>query len=303
MSNITGLVAASFTPFTEAGELNLDAVAPQAKLLAKNGVGGVFVCGSTGEWSSMTTEERKALSLQWRNVRPKGQRLIIHVGHCCLKDAQALAEHAQQIGADAIGALAPCFFRPATVKDLADFCAELAAAAPKLPFYYYHIPVRTGVNFPMVDFLRAGAERIPTLAGIKFTNENLMDYANCLQLDRGRFNMLYGCDELLLPALAAGAEGAVGTTYCYFSIAYLRVIRAFRAGDLAKARLWHGRAREMIGVLFRYGGLPAAKVMMSLAGVECGPVRKPLTSLTPQASRAMRQELKDRGLLKWFSRA
>ena len=95
-----GLVPAVLTPFDAAGELNLAAVEPHANLLAADGVAGVFVGGTTGEFSSLTVEERLALAARWAAV-VKGTpvRLVVHVGANCLPDAKRLAAHAQSAGA------------------------------------------------------------------------------------------------------------------------------------------------------------------------------------------------------------
>ena len=93
---------------------------------------------------------------------------------------------------------------------LVECCAEIAAAAPRLPFYYYHIPIMTGVAVPMTTFLTEAARRIPNLAGLKYTANTLHEYQECVALDGGRFDVLFGFDELLLPSLAVGAAGAVG---------------------------------------------------------------------------------------------
>ena len=97
--------------------------------------------------------------------------------------------------------MAPSFFRPSTVEQLVDFCAQIAEAAPGLPFYYYHFPAMTGVDFPMIDFLKGASRRIPNLKGIKFTHENLMDYNRCLHFEKDRFQILFGRDEMLLAAV------------------------------------------------------------------------------------------------------
>jgi N-acetylneuraminate lyase len=175
-------------------------------------------------------------------------------------------------------------------------------AAPKLPFYYYHLPAMSGAHFLMIDFLRAAAGKIPTLAGIKFTNENLMDYAQCLDFEGGLFDMLFGRDEILLAGLALGARGAVGSTYNYAAGVSHRILSAFGAGNLAQARLWQARSREIVDVMIRCGGQPAGKAMMKLAGIDCGPCRRPLGLFTAPQYRKMVEQLKARGLLKWFSR-
>src|SRR5262249_38649408 len=151
---------------------------------------------------------------------------------------------------------------------------------PSLPFYYYHMPAMTGADLPMHDFLKVASRRIPNLAGIKFTHENLMDYTRCLNLDDARFAILFGRDEILLAALAMGATGAVGSTYNYMPDVYLRLIESFNRGDMESARRFQSLAVEIIAVMSRRGGLPAAKAMMKMIGLDCGPVRAPLQNLS-----------------------
>ena len=153
----------------------------------------------------------------------------------------------------------------------------------------------TGVNPPMTEFLRLAAKRIPNLAGLKFTDENLMSYFQCLTCDEGRFDILFGRDEILLAALALGATGAVGSTYNYMPSIYHRVMESFQAGDMAAARRWQSLAIQIIAIMARRGGLPAGKAIMKMIGLDCGPVRPPLRSLTPEECAAFRKELAEVG--------
>jgi len=298
---IEGLVAAPFTPMHEDASINLDVVGQLARFLAANGVTGAFVCGSTGEGPSLTLPERMQVAERWMATAPGTLRVIVHVGHLCINDCKALAAHAQQIGAFAIGTVAPCYFKPATLDDLVDFCAEIAAAAPKLPFYYYHIPVLTGVTFPMTEFLETGAERIPTLAGLKFTDEDLMEFRQCLRVQDGRFNVMFGRDEIMLTALALGARAAVGSTYNYMSPLYVRIIDAFESGDIESARADQSRAIDVVSLLHKYGG-GAGKAIMNITGVDCGPVRPPLRNLSDEQQAELRADLERIGFFGYCSR-
>lgn len=293
---LTGLIAAPFTPMHADGEVNLDMIGRLADALVEEGVNGVFLCGTTGESLSLTVEERKAVAERWREVAGDRLTIIVHAGHPCLKDAAELVRHAGAIGADAVGAMPPSFFRPASLDDLIAWCAELASCAPETPFYYYHIPSMTGVDFPMVDFLRRAEGRIPNFAGIKYTHSDLMDYAACVRHAAGGYDVLFGRDEILLSALAVGATGAVGSTYNFAAPIYRRMMEAFAAGDLARAREEQARAAAVVRVFSKYGGLPAQKAIMAMRGLDCGPVRPPLRSLPPDAYRALREELRALGL-------
>lgn len=300
--HITGLVAPPFAAFHADGSLFLDKVEYQAESLFLSGARGAFVCGTTGESLSLTVPERMALAERWAAAAPRELAVIVHVGHPCLEDCKALAAHAQKVRARAIGAMAPCFFRPADTDGLVAWCAEVAAAAPELPFYYYHIPSMTGVNIPVADFLERAADRIPNLAGAKFTYENLMDYHRCLSLRGGRFDMLFGRDEILLSALVLGAKGAIGTTYNFAAPLYLRIIEAFERGDLATARAEQLRAVEMVQTLLRHGGLPAFKAVMKMIRVDCGPVRPPLRDLSLEERHRLHQDLERIGFFDYCSR-
>ncbi|HEX8916083.1 MAG TPA: dihydrodipicolinate synthase family protein, partial [Humisphaera sp.] len=112
-AKLTGLVAATHTPFAADGSLNLSAVERQAEHLARAGVAAVFVGGTTGESASLTTDERIALAGRWADVvRQSPLRLVVHVGSNCLADARALASHAAAAGAAAVSMLAPSYFKP-----------------------------------------------------------------------------------------------------------------------------------------------------------------------------------------------
>ena len=237
-----GLVAATHTPFQPDGQLNLAGVERQAEHLHGNGVKTVFIGGSTGESHSLTVEERLTLARRWSEVvRGTGLRLVVHVGSNCLANARTLAAQAQELRADAIAALAPSYFKPKSLDALVACCADIAGTAPAVPFYFYDIPVLTGVQFPMPEFLAVAADRIPTLASIKFTNADLMAYQNCLHAQDARFDIPWGVDEYMLAA----------------------------------ARAEQFRSVQLIELLAGFGYMAAAKAVMGLLGVEVGPARLP----------------------------
>ncbi len=291
----TGLIAAPFTPMNSDGSVNLNLIEKQAKSLVDNRVQGAFICGTTGEGVSLSTQERMRVAEKWRESSPPELRIIVHVGHESLAESRALAAHAEKLKAGAVAAIAPAFFSVSGIEALVDHCARISEAASSLPFYYYHIPAMTGVDLPMHDFLECAAPRIPNLAGIKFTHENLMDYRRCLEFDGGKFEILFGRDEILLAALALGAAGAVGSTYNYLAPVYHRVLESFRAGDLEAARRFQSLAISIIAVMSRHGGLPAAKAIMKLTGLDCGPVRPPLVNLSDEQFENLKAELNGLG--------
>jgi N-acetylneuraminate lyase len=282
MEKTIGLVAAPFAPMRADGELDLAVIPAYAEKLRRDGVRGVFVNGTTGEGLSLTSAERKAVTEAWR-AHAGSMKLFAHVGHTSVLAAGELATHAERIGVDAIAAIAPCFFKPA-LPELAAFCAAVAKRAPGTPFYFYHMPSMSGVAVSALSFLRSAAPAIPTLAGVKFTCEDLMDYQQCVAEQGGRFDMLFGRDEILLSALAVGARGAVGSTYNYAAPLYRRIVDAFARGDLAEARRRQARAQALVRILIDSGnGVVCGKAMMPLlSGIDCGPCRLPLPAFGPE---------------------
>lgn len=295
-----GLVAATHTPFRADGSMDLAVVERQAEHLKAGGVGYVFVGGTTGESASLTVEERRMLTQRWSEVvQGSGLGLVVHVGANCIADSRALAAHAESVDAVAISALAPSYFKPRSLEVLIACCAEVASAAPGTPFYYYDIPVLTGVSFPMVDFLEKAPEKIPTLAGLKFTNPDLMAYQFCLRLGGGHWDLPFGVDEHFLGALAMGARGAVGSGFNFAAPIYRRLLAAFGRGDLEAARVEQFRGAQLVQVLVRYGYMGGAKAVMEMLGVPVGPARLPNTSLDAAQKARLRAELESLGFFEW----
>jgi N-acetylneuraminate lyase len=296
-----GLVAATHTPFDRHGDLMLAGVEKQAEHLLRDGIQAAFIGGTTGESHSLMLEERLQLAERWMAVA-KGTplKMVVHVGGNCLNDAKRLAEQAQQLGAAAVSALAPSYFKPKNVDALVACCAKIAAAAPGLPFYYYDIPPMTGVHIPPAEFLAKAAERIPNLAGIKFSNPDLMAYQKCVNFAGGRFDIPWGSDEVLLAAMAVGAKGGVGSSYNFAARIYLRMIAAYEKGDLATARMEQFRSVQLIDLLAGFGYFAAAKALMGRLGVEVGAPRLPLDSLTPERQSELFAKLDSTGCLEWI---
>ncbi|MCK5000464.1 MAG: dihydrodipicolinate synthase family protein [Anaerohalosphaera sp.] len=295
----TGLIAATFTPMKPDGSLNLDMVAPMVDHLIADGIKGMYVCGSTGEGPLLSTDERKATAKAHIDTAKGKLPSIIQVGHNSLTEARGLAAHAQSIEADAIAAIPPMYFKCTTVDDLVDCMAIIASAAPDTPFYYYHVPGLTGGNFDMIEFLKQGSEKIPTLAGIKYSNITLFEFQDCLHYDNGKYSLLFGCDEMLLAGLATGAPGAVGSTFNFAAPLYNRIIDAYNKGDMKLAQELQLLSVRLIKMLFGYKGQPAFKAIMKLLGIDCGPNRMPLRSLDKNEAEASERDLEAMGFFDW----
>lgn len=301
MEKILGLIDAPFTPFYENGEVNLEPIEQYAKMLAKNGLKGVFINGSSGEGYMLTEDERMRLAERWVEVAPEDFKVIVHVGSTCVKSSECLAVHAQKIGAFGIGAMASPFPKVGRIEELVKYCEEIAAAAPELPFYYYHIPAFNGAFLSMLDFLKAVDGRISNFAGIKYTYESLYEYNQCRLYANGKFDMLHGQDETILPCLAmGGAQGGIGGTTNYNGRCLVGILDAWEHGDLEKARELQNFAQEVINVICHFrGNIVGGKRIMKLIGLNLGKNRTPFNNMTDEEEACMKQELEE---IDFFSR-
>ncbi|MES4920559.1 dihydrodipicolinate synthase family protein [Hoylesella timonensis] len=293
MEKIIGLIDAPFTPFHENGDLNLEPIEKYAAMLQKNGLQGVFINGSSGEGYMLTTEERMQLAERWLKVAPQGFKVIVHVGSCCLRESQKLAAHAQEIGAWGIGSMAPPFPKISRIEELVKYCEAIANSAPDLPFYYYHIPAFNGAFLPMLELLKAVDGRISNFAGIKYTFESLYEYNQCRLYKNGKYDMLHGQDETILPSLAqGGAQGGIGGTTNYNGRELVGIIEAWKNGDIETAREKQNFSQEVINVICRYrGNIVGGKRIMKLLGFDLGPNRVPFQNMTNEEEQQMKKEL------------
>lgn len=292
MKRIKGLIAAPFTGFKEDGTIDLSAVERQQRFYKDNGISGVFACGTTGEGSALTLQEKKALFKEWAKFRGEDFAVIGFLGGTSVAECRELMKYAKECGLDAVAMTAPYYQKAANVKDLALTLAEVASAEPDLPFFYYNIPCLTHVCPPMISLLAEVDRIIPNFAGIKYTFENLMDYQLCLEFKDRKYNIMWGRDEMMLPALSIGAETFIGSTYGYNAPIYLAIMKAFKDGDIAEAARLQYKANLIITRLDKYGN-GCGKAFMKAAGLDLGPCRRPLSTMPEKTYAEFMNDLKD----------
>jgi N-acetylneuraminate lyase len=296
MKKIKGLVSAPFTPMTESGAVDYGKIEMQASLFKKYNLSGVFVCGTTGEGISMTVDERKKVVEEWAKFTDDKLRLIVHVGNDCLEVAKELSAHAEQVGAYAVSTIGPVFFKPKNMELLADWCGEIAAAAPNILFYYYNIPGLTGLNFPMRDFLPLLEERIPNLGGIKYSNEDHFDMSCCIRYKNYKYDVFFGMDEILLSGFMVGARAAVGSFYNICPAIFNEIIENYEKGDLDKAMELQAKVQQLARLYFKFGGNVAiGKAILKAGGVDIGPARSPMPKVSEEKFAALKAALDEMG--------
>lgn len=281
------LIAAAVTPLTEGGAtVDLDAIPSYAAFLAEHGTDGVFACGTTGEGVYLSPDERRAVASAFRHA-VQGI-LVVHAGAQNTADTVALAEHAAEIGADAVAVIPPPYFPLDADALTMHFVAAARACAP-LPFFCYAFSPRSGYPLPVEVVRRIGAS-VDNLAGLKVSESPFDRVLPYLELG---LPVLIGNEPLLADGLAHGAIGSVSGMSSVFP-------------DVVRSALDEPDERSMAGLAALRGAMEAggrfiasAKHALGRRGVGVtSAMRAPLRSLTP----AEASEL-DASLAPWITAA
>lgn len=304
MQKIEGLISAPFAPLSAKDEVMYDSIPAYYDFLERNKIVGAFINGSTGEGVSLTQKEKLKTVEAWTTCskEKKTMNVISLVGGTSYKECIENAQHSAENGVDAIALLAPYYFKPAGAKQLAEFCALVAEAVPQIPVYFYHIPVLSGCNVSMYDYLQEAAPIIPNLAGIKYTHEDFMDFLSCIHFMDGKYDMMWGRDENMLAALVLGSRSAVGSTFNYAAPLYYQLIEAFDSGDLPLARKLQQMSIDMIRLLGKYGGIATGKAYMKYVGLDMGQFRLPVKNTWVENYEKFADDVNSLNMQEFFSK-
>ena len=290
---IEGIIPALHTAYDAQEEIDFNVQRDLVRRLIAQGVHGLFLCGTSAEFPFLSLEEREKLT-ELVVAEAVGQvPIIVHVGAPKPSDAVRLAQHAARLGVQALSSVPPYYYsyRP---KAIIDYLQEIASST-ELPFYYYHLPERTGISLD--ERLWEQILLVPNLAGIKYSHGDLAFQQRLLELAGPKFRLLCGSDEILLSSLVAGASGAIGSTYNFLAPLFVPLWAAYRQGKIGEARALQARASKLISILLHYPGIAASKEALRLLGIDLGPPRLPLSRLTADEEASLKRELVDAGLL------
>ncbi len=285
--------AALPTPFDAKGTFRPDLIEAVAEHVIAQGLQGLYVGGTTGEWPAMALAERLDLLGIVAKAAGKRVKLYAHVGALATRDACILAEAAGPLGYDAISAVPP-FYNDYAADEIARYYGTIMEASD-LPMVLYYIPSRTGGKFD-VDFLERLSDS-DQVFGIKFTDMNIFLMERVVSRMRGKY-LYYGCDEMLLGGLALGANGGIGSTYNFAGERILKIAESLDNGDLETARRHQRIVNGYLEAMFKAGLLSSLKYLMRKFGVDCGecrrPVGPPTLEMCAALDRAYEADLRDR---------
>ncbi|HIQ30480.1 MAG TPA: dihydrodipicolinate synthase family protein, partial [Candidatus Caldiarchaeum subterraneum] len=207
MNKPSGLITAIITPFNENQQLDEKGIESVLEHVLAGGVDGLFILGTTGLGPALSVEERMRVAEVMVTTVGKRCFKIVHVGGLNYSDTIKLAKHASTIGADAVAALTPFYYRLAA-KEITGYYKHIEEST-ELPLLIYNIPQNTGYNItPEVTFeVVKGNNRV---VGMKDSSGDLSQLiAVKRMLSHTGFSVLNGRDGLVLPSLASGLDGSV----------------------------------------------------------------------------------------------
>jgi N-acetylneuraminate lyase len=205
-----GLWPAMLTPLTSDGKPAFSVMEHLVELFVQQRLDGIYLTGSTGQWPSLSFDERTAIMDCVIKAAAGRIPVMAHIGAVTTDDAIKLAQQAARLGADAVSSVAPIYYAHSEAVVFEHY--RQIGQATDLPFYVYHL---SSAN-PAAIGAKSYAEKllsIPNLAGMKITDVNLYLFGLIQAGTEGRLQLFSGADEVMCQAVLSGAIGAIGTFY------------------------------------------------------------------------------------------
>lgn len=272
----TGIYVPLITPFKENGKIDYDVLAKATKFVLEKGADGIYACGGTSEFCLLTTEERKRC-LEVIIANADGKEVIAHVGSQSTAEAVELAQHAKEVGATMLSAVAPYYFGY-TFTQIKEYFHKIAHATDLYLMVYNAAQARTYSLAEMKELLED--EKV---SSVKYTGQNFYFLERLITAFPNK-KFYTGCDEAFLAGAAVGAHGAIGTTYNYYADKYIQARKLFKEGKNAEALEVIHKLNAITEVLISTGNtIAATKHIMKLQGLDIEPIsREPFSPLTEQ---------------------
>ncbi|WP_284639284.1 dihydrodipicolinate synthase family protein [Paenibacillus silviterrae] len=276
VNKFRGVHVAMNSCYTSDGEISQNAVKQLTRFLIDRGVNGIYVGGSTGEGMLQSVDERKRV-LEAALEEARGQITVIaHIGAINTRDSIELAKHAELVGADAISAVPPFYYKHSDKAVRKHWTVIIDST--ELPFIIYQIPATTG--FSLTTGLLRELIANPKLIGIKISSASTYELERFKAIGGNGFLMFNGPDEQYLAGRIMGADSGIGGTYGVMPELFVRMEGHYRAGSIAQAQHLQITINDIITDLLSLPIHSALKELLRLRGVDCGSVRAPLEEIT-----------------------
>lgn len=278
LKQLGGLWPALLTPLDSQGRPAFDVLDQLVELFVEQGLDGLYVVGSTGQWPLFTVDERKAIAERVARTAAGRIPLMIHVGALTTADAVHLAHHASAIGAAAVSTVAPTYYSYSA--DVVFEYYKAVGRATSLPLFVYHLSSVNQLRLAPAEYVERLLQ-IPHIAGMKITDVdlNLFGLINAHADDRLR--LFSGADEVMCHAVMSGAVGAIGTFYNLWGPACKQARDAVVRGYGATGVDFMRRFQMAISRVIRSGSIWTflRAAMLRKYKIDIGMPRPPLGSL------------------------
>lgn len=300
MTQFRGIFAAMVTPFSADGEqVDEAALGDLVDWLIGEGVHGLIPLGSTGEFATLTGEERRRVAEVTVEQAARRVPVVVQTAAVSTRETVALSRHAAEIGADGV-MIVPPYYEPISEEEVYAHYAAVAEAV-KLPIVLYNIPVACG--FDMKPSFVARLAEIPTVQYIKDSTGDARRVQELIQVCGDRIGVFNGADTLSLLGLVAGACGMIWGAANVTPRACVELYDLVaRQRDLARAQaLWH-KMQPLQYFLENEGYVASVKAGAAMVGMEVGPPRRPILPLSDARVAELRRLLEPLGVLQQTAR-
>jgi 4-hydroxy-tetrahydrodipicolinate synthase len=293
MNTFTGTYTAIVTPF-RGGAVDQAALAQLIKRQIKGGVDGIVPVGTTGESATLDYDEHIGVIEQTVKLVAGRVKVIAGTGGNSTSEAIHLTQAAEQVGADATLQVAPYYNKPMQEGVFQHFRA--IARATKLPIILYSIPGRCGIEIG-VDTVQRLAAECPSIVAIKEAGGNADRVSQLRHALGPKFTILSGDDSLILPFMAVGASGVISVASNILPKEVSAMVRAFAAGDIAKAQKIHAKFYPVFKDLFVETNPVPVKAALVLMGLIAEEYRLPLVPMAKANREKLASTLKACGVI------
>ncbi|OOR98731.1 N-acetylneuraminate lyase [Haemophilus paracuniculus] len=292
MKNLKGIFSALLVSFNQDGTINEQGLRQIVRHnIDKMKVDGLYVGGSTGENFMLSTAEKKEIFRIAKDEAKDQVALIAQVGSVNLHEAVELGKYATELGYDCLSAVTPFYYKFSFAEIKHYYDTIIAETGNHM--IVYSIPFLTGVNIGVEQF--GELYQNPKILGVKFTAG---DFYLLERLKKAYPNHLLwaGFDEMMIPAVALGADGAIGSTFNVNGLRARQIFELTQAGKLAEAREVQSVTNDLIEGVLANGLYLTLKEILKLQGVDAGHCREPMTSTATEKQVAEAKRLKEQFL-------
>ncbi|HWI55491.1 MAG TPA: 4-hydroxy-tetrahydrodipicolinate synthase [Desulfobacteria bacterium] len=282
------VITAMVTPFDSNLEVDYEKTRKLAKYLVENGSDGIVVAGTTGEASTLTSEEKVKLFATVVDEVGSKAKVIAGTGNNDTADSIALTKAAQEAGVHGIMAVVPYYNKPPQEGIYTHF--RMIAEATDLPVMLYNIPGRSVINATPDTIARLA--QIKNIVALKEAAGNLEQAADIRRRTPPEFVMYCGEDSLTLPMLTVGSSGVISVVSHVAGVELQNMIKAYNEGDVQKAQKIHLDLFPLFKGMFVTTNPIPVKAAMNLMGLEVGGLRPPMPNPTEEQTKFVEDLLK-----------